>query len=455
MKNLQCIRGCLAALLIVLAASAASGAEPSATVRDFGAVGDGVADDSAAIEKALATGVGDVRFPAGTYRITRTIAVDLDRYGPVSISGSGAARIVMAGPGPALKLVGTHEGTAAPASVKPNVWQRQRTPMIDGLEIVGEHAESCGIEATGTMQLTVTRTVIRKVLHGIHLTHRNRNLIVSACHIYENRGVGIFYDGVDLHQSNITGCHISYNAAGGVVLRGGNVRNVHVAGCDIEGNMDPEGPPAANVLVDCSGPGHGGAEIAISGCTIQHSHVPGAANIRYLGADEKDRRWGHCTITGNVLSDVDWNIDLVKARGVTIVGNTFWMGFEGDLRAEDCSNIVVGPNAFDRNPAYAYGRSLQAKGGLSFANCRDCTLTGLHVTGVRGTPAGLTLIECHRFNVANCTILDCENAGVLLARVSDSRLAACLIRNDVPDVGEWKPVKIDGGKGNVIETAEP
>jgi hypothetical protein len=348
--------------------------------------------------------------------------------------------------------VGTHQGTADPPQVKPNVWERQRSPMIDGLEIVGEHAQACGIEAAGTMQLTVTRTVVRKALHAIHLVRRNRNVIVSDCHLYENRGAGIFYDDVSLHQSNITGCHISYNRAGGIVCRGGDVRNIHVAGCDIEGNMDAKGPPAANVHIDCTGSPAGVAEIAISGCTIQHSNVPGAANIRFLGADAKDRRWGHFTITGNVLSDVEWNIDLKKARGVTIVGNTFWMGFAGDLLAEDCSNLVIGANNFDRNPGYAYGRSLEAKGGVTLRDCRDCSLTGLHLNGVHGTEAGLILQNCSRFLVANCTILDCDNAGVLLEQVSDSRLFGCLIRNDLPGAGEWKAIQTRGGKNNTIET---
>jgi hypothetical protein len=357
----------------------------------------------------------------------------------------------MAGPGPALRLLGTHEGTADPASFKPNVWQRQRAPMIDGLEIVGEHERADGIEASLTMQLTVTRTVIRKVVHAIHLTRRNRNIVIANCHLYENRGAGIFYDQVSLHQSNITGCHISYNGGGGIVLRGGDVRNVQIAGCDIEANMDPKGPPTANLLVDCSGPVSGTSEVAVSGCTLQHSHVPGAANIRFLGADAKDRRWGHCTILGNVLSDVEWNIDLVKARDVTIAGNTLFMGFAGDLRAEDCSNIVVGANVLDRNPAYNYGNNTVAKGGVLLRKCRDSTLLGLHLNGVHGTAAGLVLSECRRIHVADCTILDCENAGVLLDRVSQSRLAGCLIRNDLPGAASWKPLQIVGGQDNRID----
>lgn len=431
--------------------TALAAAEPVKTVRDFGAKGDGQTDDTAAIEQAVAAGIGDLVFPRGVYRVTRPIVIDLDRVGPMSLVAHGTARVVMAGPGPAFRFVGTHEGTASPASFKPNVWERQRSPMVDGLEIVGDHPEACGLEAAGTMQWTVTRAVIRKTLHAIHLVERNRNVIVSDCHLYENLGAGIFYDHVNLHQSNITGCHISYNKAGGIVCRGGDVRNIHVAGCDIEGNMDPNGPPAANVLIDCTDSPAGIAEIAVTGCTIQHENVPGAANIRYLGADAKDRRWGHFTITGNVLSDVEWNIELRKARGVTIVGNTFWMGFAGDLLAEDCSNLVLGANNFDRNPGYAYGRSLEAKGGITLRDCRDCTLTGLHLNGVHGTQAGLVLQNCTRCLVAQCTILDCDNAGVLLENVTSSRLLGCLIRNDVADPGSWTAIRVQGGKDNTID----
>lgn len=87
-------------------------------------------------------------------------------------------------------------------------------PTVDGLEIVGAHEEACGIEADGTLQLTLTRVAIREALHAVRLAGRNRNVIVAECHLYNNRGVGLHLDGVDLHQINVTGCHISYNAAG-------------------------------------------------------------------------------------------------------------------------------------------------------------------------------------------------------------------------------------------------
>ena len=430
-----------------------------ADVRQFGAVGDGRADDTAAIQKAVDSGAGDVRLPKGVYRITRPIVIDLDKLGYTSMHGNGVARIVMAGPGPALRLVGTHFGSADPERFSENVWDRQRMPLVDGVAIVGAHPEAIGIQAVGTMQLTITRTHIRNALHGIHLIENNRNVIIANCHIYENRGIGIYYDDVNLHQSNITGCHISYNRRGGIVARAGNVRNIHISGCDLESNMSPDNPPTANVLIDCRGSKYGTAEVAITGCTIQHNHAsPGSANIRVIGlgeplrdAPEADRiRWGLVTICGNVLSDVQVNIHLKDTRGVVITGNTAWRAYEHNLLVENASNVVVGANNFGRRSARVnLGRSHDANNAVVLRNCRDCTLNGLHITDVWRAPAGLVIENCRRIHVTGCTILDCDHAGVLLRNATDSRVSSCLIRDDRPGA-DSVPIRVIGGSGNQI-----
>ena len=424
------------------------------TVRDFGAVGDGRTDDTAAIQRAVDRRAGAIVFPTGSYRLTQTVIVDLDRVGFTSLTADGSARVVMAGSGPAFRFIGTHGGTADPQSIKPEVWERQRMPIVDGLEIVGEHAEADGIEAAGTMQLTVTRTNIRGVRHAIHLVERNRNVLIANCHLYHNRGAGVFLDRVNLHQTNISGCHISYNVGGGVVVRGGEVRNVHITGCDIEANMSPDSPPAANVWFDCTDGSM--AEAAIVGCTIQHeSKAAGSANIRIQGRGVFPRKGeliavncGHVTIADNVLSDVKTNIELRGARGVTIVGNTFWQGYEHNLFVEDCSHVVVGSNVMERNPLYGY--TVEAKNGVVFRGCRDCSINGLHLHNVRECDAGLILDNCQRLHVSNCTLLDCENAGLLLNNVRDSRIADCFIRDDRDPLHPSTPIRAIAGGGTKL-----
>lgn len=433
-----------------------TGGKPgAANVRTWGALGDGMRDDTDAIQRAVDSGLGHVNFPKGVYRISKPIVIELNKTGYVALTGSGVARVVMAGPGPAFKFLGTHEKSADPQGFSNDVWERQRMPVVDGLAILGEHPEAEGIAAVGTMQLTITRVHARKLLHVVHLSGNNRNVAIADCHFYENRGCGVFYDQVNLHQSNISGCHISYNHGGGVVSRGGNVRNLHITGCDIESNMAPDVPATANVLIDCSGSDYGTGEVAITGCTIQHNNPsPDSANIRILGRSNPSKsqplvREGNVAITGNVLSDVQVNIHLRDCRGVTITGNTLWQGYRHNLLVEECTGVVVGPNNLDRNPRYDYGNTKDANNSIVFRKCDDCILDGLLVTNVWRDPAGLTLENCRRCSISNCSILDCDQVGLLLKNSERCRISNCLIRDD-REGRNSKSLIVSGGRANWV-----
>ena len=52
-------------------------------------------------------------------------------------------------------------------------------------------------------------------------------------------------------------------------------------------------------------------------------------------------------------------------------------------------------------------------------------------------------------NVTNCTILDCDNVGLLLKDVTDSRISSCLISDNRPDSGSIS-LKVISGRGNMI-----
>jgi hypothetical protein len=428
---------------------------PTGNIRDHGARGDG-GDDTQAIQSAInaAPLTGIVHFPKGQYRITRTIVIDLTKTGFIALRGDGVASVVMSGAGPAFKFIGTHAGSADPKTVKDAVWAGERMPSVDGLEIVGDHENADAVEASGTMQLTITRVLIRKCRHGIHLTNRNRNVAIADCHIYQNRGIGVFLDAVNLHQTNVTGCHISYCDGGGIVCRAGEVRNLQVTGCDIESNQGEKSEPTANVFIDSTGGST--AEVAITGNTIQHNHnAAGSANIRVRGPSVRvmkgveEQRDGHVTITGNVISDVKVNVHLDHARGVVIAGNTFWTAYEHNVLAEHSSFVTVGANNFDRNPRYGSEEKPSTTNDIIFRDCSDCTLSGFTLSRTRSTPAGVTLEKCDRFNVGNLTILDCDGVGLLLKGLTNSRVAGCVIRDDRPNASSIS-LRTEGGRANMI-----
>ena len=422
-------------------------------IKHFGAKGDGKTDDTAAIQKAVATTGNRLFFPKGHYKISKTILIDLAKMGYASIRGNGDAQLIMAGAGPAFKIAGTHFGSADPEGFDKKVWSSERMPLVEGLSIEGQHQAAVGIEAIGTMQLTITRVQVRHTLHAIHLRENNRNLIIADCHLYENHGIGVFYDGVNLHQSNITGSHISYNKEGGIVTKGGNIRNIHITGCDIESNMGSDKAPTANVLIDCSGSAVGTAEVAITGCTIQHNrNAPNSANIRIIGKDQsgigsEKERWGNVTITGNVLSDVMVNIDLQYCRGVVISGNTIWKGYDYGLLMEGCSNVVFGANLFDANPNY-FNKPVPSN-RLLVKGCEDGTFTGVQVYGSKDSPS-LVVRDSKRINIGNCSLFNCEKVGLLLDNVTDSKVSGCMITALNPNDRSFEPIQSIGGYGNKI-----
>ena len=385
----------------------------------FGVVGDGKTDDTVAIQKAVDAGQGELRFGRGPYRITRPIVVNLARTGRVAISGGGIATVVIAGAGPAFRIVGTHKGTAAPHTITPEVW-RERAPMIDGIEIIGEHREAVGVQIEGTIQATLTRVLVRSALHGIVLTGRNRNITISECHVYGNKGVGILLDNLNLHQINIVGSHISYNGGGGIVIRRSEVRNIQIGTSDIESNMDPKGPPAANILFDAR---EGSIlEGAITGCTIQHAHEgPDSANIRFIGRSATDpNKLGNFLITSNAMSDVSVNVHLRHVRGVSIANNTFWKGYAHHMLIEGSSNILIGQNILDRNPDY---KAEDTPNDVVLIDTSDSSIRGLHVNRpLKGKPA-VVLRRCSRVQVSDVAVPGSEGRVILVEGGEDVQVS--------------------------------
>ena len=406
------------------------------SVKDFGAMGDGQADDTAAIVAAVAGATnGIVEVPRGQHRITRTIEVQLERTGKLGLAGhGGSATLVMAGPGPALRLIGTHaKGSANPETVEPRVWSHQRAPVIESLEIRGDHPEADGIEVRDAMQPIVRGVLIRQVRHGLHFTSRSRNVLVADCHIYDCSGYGIFLDEVNIHQINISDSHISYCRRGGIMVAASEIRNIQITGNDIEYNCDPNGPPAADIWFDSSRRSSV-REGTISANNIQAILSPGGANIRLTGAPPTSDKVGLLAIAGNHISSQEVNIHLESARGVTISGNTFTRGFEQNVRIEGSRNVAVNGNVFDRNPDYFRGPPL-AKGGISIDRSDVVILSDNIMDGAESgseTAGGAIAITASQLvTLSNCQITDPKFRGIHVDGSTNVRVTDCTVSEAV------------------------
>jgi len=423
-----------------------------ADVRNFGAVGDGKHDDTEAIRHAVVEGDGLIEFPSGTYRITETIEVPLDRGRFTAIVGShGTSRIVMAGSGPAILLLGNHHGTADPPSVKPGIWQRERMPLVSAIEITGDHPQADGIQLVRTMQTTIERVLIRRVRHAIHLPERNRNLLLSACHLYDNSGIGVFIDRCNLHQAIITGCHISYNRQAGIKSLAGDLHNLQITGNDIEYNYDDQGTGAAEIWFDAT---EGTAsEITIASNTIQAKPSKEGANVRLHGRMGDNGRLSTrlVTISGNVVGSQSTNIDVRWAERVAVTGNTIYDGHTLGIRIEDCSLVSISGNTF----GWSYGPHRGMIDSIVLRRCWGGNISGavLHAAnhGDASRGGSITLEECEDCSVSDCQILSPRWRGIYLGECRRCRIDGNSIVDRNEPARTAAGIEVVGGANNLVQ----
>lgn len=379
-------------------------------VRDFGAAGDGKIDDTEAILHAVKQSDGYLVFSPGRYRISRTLEFNLDAGGPYAIDGSGGcATLVMEGAGPAIRFVGTHKRSADPGGVEPRVWKSQRMPTITQLAIEGANPQADGVRFEGVFQPTLAGVHIRQVRNAVYVTGNNRNLLVSHCHIYHNRGIGVLFDRVNLHQVNIVGNHISYNRLGGIRIENSEVRNLQITGNDIEYNnhrahkTEPE--PTAEIFIDTTAKGATVNEVTICSNTIQATPSSGGRNIFIHDQIEPrpERHPGLITVTGNVIGNQETNVHLIGCHGVVLSGNTIYSCDKYNLLIEGSSQINLNGLTMRRHKP-------EAGAGVRIVDSRDSVINGCTVEdeAPEGQASGVSTLEierCQRINISGSQFL--------------------------------------------------
>ncbi len=365
----------------LIASHSADTAKHPISVDEFGAVGDGVSDDTQAIKDAINSiqNTGVLAFGAGKkYKVSNTIEVDVSKV--KGIVGNNALLFTETDIIVLHVFGGLTTGTADPTSTNTQDEKFNMSPFVRDLKIYStpELSVGTGIKIVGTFGLRIEGCHIFELDTGIRVTGKNRNIIIKGNHVWNCRTYCLHYDHADAHQSIINDNHMSY-AKSIMFFENGDVHNIEIVGNNLEGGK-PQDDNHDNVIrMVANQPNTQISQFQIVGNTIEE-HTNGTSLIymyreifpnseleegeeqptivtweivgnELSGANEANIEMYSITmgvISGNVLRSPYYGYDIKvfnSIEGVNISGNVFTAGygenrFGGALFIESVPNFV-------------------------------------------------------------------------------------------------------------------
>lgn len=277
------------------------------SVKDFGAVGDGVTNDTTAIQNAVnsayAAGV-DLYIPPGTYLITSTITLANNN---LTMYGEGWSSVI--------KKNADFDGIVITGN----------SCVLRDFAVNGNNKNNSGVGIKGDNNRVKALQVFGNNVHGIYRDGQAttcRQNVVEQCYVHNNNGVGISCNTAP--DSFTIGCTSTLNGLEGITddlpsYRSGIVGNYLSDNCQI-GGVGGIGIDKAN-------------NAAITGNVVNNtrSNLPGICFQNNVG------NTNYCTITGNSLAN--------NTGGGILMGGNTTSGFF-------CFDNVLSANTFQANTSF-------------------------------------------------------------------------------------------------------
>lgn len=350
-------------------------------------IGDGIADDSDALQ-ALVDSRSGIVIPSGlTIRLTKAINIDIDK---LKLFDGGNCQFVMDGYD---RYIFNVTGSMLPGmTADPKTTSDKQLISESGFIIQNCKCTSsdptigAAIKISGCIDITVKNIYAVKMKKGIVIEGANRNLIIQACNLYVLTECGIHIkDSTNLHQVNIVNNLIQYTKTCLFIDNPEQIANVQLVGNDIEicTYPDTDYPAQRSVLITSDDVKTGiMAEFVFSGNTIQ-GHSKSDCIIEIYGGSARKVR--EITITGNVISNViTSNIILKNCMIASVCSNVFCSDQRPNIQdnycvsLESCTDMSVTGNSYA-----AIGHFLQADEDCNnivvVGNCGACKYDAIEI----------------------------------------------------------------------------
>jgi parallel beta-helix repeat protein len=328
-------------------------------VKAHGAIGNGVIDDTAAIQAAINTltsGVGGVvYFPTGTYLITAPITLPVTGEMKIRLQGIGVPGGSGSGGSTLLEGVG-FSGTEL-IKIGDGVTLVERW-AIDGLTFIGVTGSTrYGIAASKTAQFQITNCFFNRCARAISLTTTSQVGLIAHNVVGSTNKVGLYLD---------------------------QVTDVRIIGNDLLEGLVGHGTGSHAIHGARIGPG-----MVISGNKISDWEGNGIIASSFGGINT-------ILISGNHIANCGVNGVFVSEEGATVTGNTFGGMKSGATAAirTDSDGVNVAGN---------------------FIDCNELHI-GIRIAGSHGTFTGNTI---RRANAVGIDIPDGSNNIIVGNRVFD------------------------------------
>ena len=254
------------------------------SVKDFGAVGNGVTDDTAAIQTAIdyikSIGGGVLEFPYGNYNITSSVIVAGNfGYAGIKLVGNNS-KIVSTGDAPAFLIDARNGGGGNSA------YEYRINAVVDGFQFYGPgvaSTSSVGVKSQYSANVLVKNCAIRNFYRGLQgfgtLISKFENLNIS------NNQIGIDFQfsttpiSFGANDNHFVSCRV-WNNAKAIFYSAGSGGSATFDYCEIEGNnLESTGAADGVAVIDLYLCG----KVTFNGCHIEENR--GQYNIKYSSQD--------------------------------------------------------------------------------------------------------------------------------------------------------------------------